>query len=100
MRIKHLVLFLALVLGLGACDDPRKGPQAWVVLDLNMPDGTSAQVAFENRPVFRSVKECKRELEKVVPKFMEVVHQQPDAEGAELTHARCVMSLRNPVRAS
>ena len=73
--------------------------QAWVVVDMEMPGGEPAQMAFNNPQVpDMTLAECKASLEGAMPTLKAAIAAEPRLSGNRFTSARCVMSVGDPIK--
>lgn len=96
MRPLASLCLIGLAGALMSCDEPDS--RAWVVMDLKFPDRTTAQVAVDS-PTIPSwtLNQCRKGLDQALPGLLAIIHQEPNAAGAEIAHARCVISKQDPV---
>lgn len=64
-----------------------------------MPDGKSAQMAFDNPAVpDMTLKDCEGSLQSATPPLIGHISQQPATTGAKMVSAKCVWSATDPVK--
>jgi hypothetical protein len=75
-----------------------KDETAWVVVELIRPDGTKAQMVFNNPSVpDMTLAECESSLEGAVPTLKEGIESKPETRGSQWVSAKCVMSIGDPI---
>ena len=73
--------------------------KVWIVINVVVPKGTSASMAFNNPSAPNmTLEECKASLDGAVPHLLPVVQQQPKLAKAKLKSAACVVSDTDPVK--
>jgi hypothetical protein len=76
------------------------GPErAWIVLDMEMPNGQPAQMAFNNPNLpDMTLAECKSSLNAAMPSLKAAVDAEPRLRGNRIKSANCVMSVDDPIK--
>ena len=93
---KRFVCSAFLSLALSACFDAKK---VWIVVELTMPDGSSASMAFNNPSVpDLTIKECEDSISAATPRLMEYIKKEPRLVDATYKSARCVASIDDPIK--
>jgi hypothetical protein len=96
---RNRVIFALAACMMAACSAASAAEKAWIVVDLQMPDGTSAQMAFDNPAVpDMTLKDCEGALESATPTLMEHISKQPATKGAKMLSAKCVWSATDPIK--
>ena len=92
--LKAPLIFLALT----SCGDRT---QAWMVVTFSLPDGQSAQMAFNNPDPSISQDECEQMLPWSIDSLIQAAHhKEPRLRSAKFTGAHCVMSSLDPIKQS
>ena len=90
-------LILSLALFLCACGQPQK--TAWIVLDLTMPYGSPARLAFDNPAEPDMTQQvCNTYLQNNVPVIMKYVREVLKSQSAKYVTSVCVMSVDDPLK--
>jgi hypothetical protein len=74
--------------------------QAWIVLTFTLPDGQSAQMAFNNPDDSNiSKSQCEELLPKAVDSLLQTAfRKEPRLRDAKFNGAHCVLSTSDPVK--
>lgn len=95
MRLK-LWLILSLVVPVSGCSDD---PSAWIVVELKLVNGKTAQMAFRNPAVPDiTLEECDKTLQRALPTLMQGIDSMPETKGSRLVSAKCVSSVEDPLK--
>jgi hypothetical protein len=95
VRLKFWLSIATVAAAYGCTDNPN----VWIVVDLKMSDGKTAQMAFRNPAIpDLTLDECERTLEKALPSLMEGIESVPETKGSRLVSAKCVVSIKDPLK--
>jgi hypothetical protein len=89
----------ALCLGLLCVVATEALAKVWIVVNVTVPKGTAASMAFNNPSAPNmTLEECKASLSGAVPHLLPIVQKQPKLAKAKLQSAACVVSDTDPVK--
>ena len=92
----RLWLSLSLLAPASGCSDD---PNAWIVVELKLVNGKTAQMAFRNPAVPDiTLEECRKTLKGALPTLMQGVDSVPETIGSSLVSAKCVSSVEDPLK--